>query len=90
MAIIAIAAYMAGTLWSLFLVNTTKRVRNTIGGIVNSGNLLFIALLILSFISPSFHSNRWFDILHIPFYFNLFTSVLLNSPPPAEGKKATS
>lgn len=87
LAIIAIMAYMTGIFWSLFLVRTTKRMRGIIRVIVNLGNFLILIPIILGFTRPASHFYGWSSILYIPFYFNLFTGVFLDSLVLAESKK---
>lgn len=88
--IIAIAAYMAGISWSTFLVNRTKRVRSAIQAIAVVGNFMILVPLILKLFRLSFHSHEWIHIVYIPFCFNVFTNVLLQSPLPGESKKVTN
>jgi hypothetical protein len=89
LAIIAVAAYVAGIFWSKFLVNTTKRVRSIIRGIANLSIFLLFIPMIWILTRPSLHFHEWLSILYIPSYFNLFTISLLESRPPSEPKNAT-
>jgi hypothetical protein len=86
---IVIAAYMVGIFWSLFLLNTQKRVCRIIQIISATANLLFVALMVLSFFRRSFFPHHISSLWMIPFYFNLFTGVLLNSRFVAEQKNAS-
>ena len=89
--IIAITAYMAGSIWSIFLINCTIRTRNAIQAITNAVNLIFIICIILFILfRPSSHSDELVYILYIPFYFNVFTGVHLQCSMPRESKKATN
>jgi hypothetical protein len=87
--IIAMALYMVGIFWSIFLFNRTKRVRNVIQNIAVTCNLLLLIPMVFV-LHKLYHLHDWLHIVYIPFYFNLFTSILLQSPSPTEPKKAAS
>jgi hypothetical protein len=89
LAIIGIAAYLTGIFWSVFLINTSKRARSIIRVIVNVSNFLLFIPFILDLTRPH-HFDALVHILFIPIYFNVFTSILLQSPSPAEPKKAAN
>jgi hypothetical protein len=80
--ILAAAAYLAGTIWSLFLANSSKPLRNVVQIAATFGMVVLCLVVLFMFV---FHKP--FNALLVPFYFSLFTSMLLNRYSPREPKK---
>jgi hypothetical protein len=79
LAILAIAAYLAGIFWSIFLSHSTKLVGNIVKVISLFSILIYLVLSVRELLR---------DWLSIVFYFNIFTLTLFEPRFPAESKKA--